>query len=73
MKQLEQFLEWGGMKKEIAFLVISGAALLAGIFCGSSFPVDPAWEAILPWMPLTLCWSTMRSGRFPICCSFPGV
>ena len=47
MKQLEKFLEWGGMKKEIAFLVISGAALLASIFCGSSFPVDPAWVSII--------------------------
>ena len=28
MKQLERFLEWGGAKKDIAFLVISGAALI---------------------------------------------
>ena len=47
MKQLERFLEWGGAKKDIAFLVISGAALLVSILCGSALPVDPAWISIV--------------------------
>ncbi len=47
MKQLEKFLEWGGTKKDIALLVISGVALLISIFGGSAFPVDPAWVAII--------------------------
>ena len=29
MKALERFLEWGGVKKDVTLLVISGAALLA--------------------------------------------
>lgn len=47
MKQLEKFLEWGGTKKDIALLVVSGIALLASIFGGSCFPIDPAWVSIL--------------------------
>lgn len=47
MNQLEKLLEWGGMKKDIALLAISGVALLASIFGGSHFPVDPAWVSII--------------------------
>ncbi len=32
MHALERFLEWGGLKKDIACLVLSGIALLISIF-----------------------------------------
>ena len=47
MQKLEELLEWGGTKKDIAFLVISGAALLLSIFGVSPFPFDMAWIAII--------------------------
>ncbi len=47
MKQLEKLLNWGGVKKDIVFLVISGAALLASIFRFSPLPFDLAWIAIV--------------------------
>ena len=47
MEQLEKFLEWGGTKKDITLLLISGAALLISIFGGSALPIDPAWVAIV--------------------------
>lgn len=47
MKKLEHFLEWGGMKKEITLLVISGAALLLSIAGFSPLPFDMAWVAII--------------------------
>ena len=47
MEQLERFLEGGGAKKDIAFLVISGAALLTSLLRGSALPIDPAWIAII--------------------------
>ena len=47
MKRLEQFLEWGGIKKEITFLVLSGMALILSIFHWHPLPFDPAWIAIL--------------------------
>ena len=45
-EKIEAFMELGGMKKDVIFLVISGAALLLSIFRPVSFPVDPAWIAI---------------------------
>ena len=47
MKALERFLEWGGVKKDVTLLVISGAALLASIFHLLPLPFDPAWVAIV--------------------------
>lgn len=48
MKKIEEFLEWGGIKKEIVLLVISGAALLCSIFkLVPGIPFDAAWIAIL--------------------------
>lgn len=47
LQKLEELLEWGGTKKDIAFLVISGAALLLSIFGVSPFPFDMAWIAII--------------------------
>ncbi|HIQ82184.1 MAG TPA: cation-translocating P-type ATPase [Candidatus Pullichristensenella stercorigallinarum] len=47
MKKLEDILAWGGTKKDIAFLVISGLALLASIFNLLPLPFDAAWVAIV--------------------------
>lgn len=47
VKKLECVLEFGGMKREIAFLIISGAALLISIFDLLPLPFDWAWVAIL--------------------------
>ena len=47
MKQLEQLLEWGGMKRDIVFLILSGAALLVSIFDLLPLPFDAAWVAII--------------------------
>ena len=46
MKKLEALLEWGGVKRDVAFLVLSGLALLASILFGERAAVDPAWVAI---------------------------
>ncbi len=43
---LERVLEWGGAKKDVAFIVVSAIALIAS-FCMPSLPVDPAWIAVL--------------------------
>ena len=48
MKKLEELLEWGGTKKDITFLVISGIALLLSIFkVVPGLPFDVAWVAII--------------------------
>ena len=47
MEQLEKFLELGGTKKDIAFLIISGIALLCSIFKLIPLPFDAAWIAII--------------------------
>lgn len=47
MKTLERFLEWGGVKKDVTLLIISGVALLASIFQLLPLPFDPAWIAII--------------------------
>ena len=47
MKHLERFLEWGGTKKDIVLLIISGVALLVSILYGSALPIDPAWISII--------------------------
>ena len=45
--KIEAFLEWGGTRREVVLLVISGAALLASIFELAPLPFDPAWVAII--------------------------
>ena len=45
--KIEAFLEWGGTRREVVLLVISGAALLASIFRFSPLPFDLAWIAIV--------------------------
>ena len=48
MKTLEDILEWGGLKKDITLLVISGIALLLSIFkVIPGLPFDIAWVAII--------------------------
>lgn len=47
LHKLEELLEWGGIKRDVVFLVISGSALLLSIFGVSPFPFDMAWIAII--------------------------
>ena len=47
VQKTEAFLEWGGIKKEITLLAISGAALVASIFDLLPLPFDAAWAAIV--------------------------
>ena len=55
MKTLERILEWGGIKKDIIFLSISLAALLASLFGIRPFPFDLAWiSVILCGIPIIL-------------------
>lgn len=44
---IEKLNEWGGTRRDIAFLAVSGIALLISIFGRLDLPVDPAWVAIL--------------------------
>lgn len=47
VQKTEAFLEWGGIKKEITLLAISGVALVVSIFDLLSLPFDAAWVAIV--------------------------
>ncbi len=48
MKKLEELLEWGGIKKDVTLLVISGMALLLSILkVIPGIPFDIAWVAII--------------------------
>lgn len=47
MEKLERFMEWGGTKKDIAFLIISVIALICSAFHLLPMPFDAAWIAIL--------------------------
>lgn len=48
MKKLEELLEWGGIKKDVTLLVISGIALLLSILkVIPGIPFDIAWVAII--------------------------
>ena len=52
---LERLLEWGGLKKEIVCLVLSGVSVLGSLLGGQSLPFDPAWIAIvLCGLPIVL-------------------
>lgn len=44
---LEKIVEWGGMKRDIVFLVISAVAVLISLLVPIDWPVDPAWIAIV--------------------------
>ena len=47
MARLEALLEWGGWKRDILFLVLSGLALVVSLLEPFPLPVDPAWIAIV--------------------------
>lgn len=47
VEKIEKLLELGGRKKDIAFLIISGASLIVSIFDLIPLPFDAAWAAIL--------------------------
>ena len=47
MGKLEHLLEWGGTKKEIILLVLSGIALICSLCGVRVWGVDPAWVSIL--------------------------
>ena len=44
---LEKVLEWGGMKRDVVFLIISAVAVLVSLFVPIDWPIDPAWIAII--------------------------
>lgn len=46
-EELETILDIGGTKKDIAFLIFSGLALLASVLGFRPFPFDMAWIAII--------------------------
>ena len=47
VEKAEQILEFGGMKKDITFLVISGLSLIISIFDLVPLPFDAAWAAVI--------------------------
>lgn len=47
MHQLEYLLEFGGIKKDIVLLILSGSALLVSLFDVVPLPFDAAWIAII--------------------------
>jgi heavy metal translocating P-type ATPase len=47
LKKIEELLAWGGVKKDVTFLVISAIALAFSLFGPDELPVDPAWVAII--------------------------
>ena len=47
LEHLEKLLSWGGIRRDVVFLVLSGVALLCSIFELLPLPFDPAWVAIV--------------------------
>lgn len=47
MKKLEALLEWGGIRRDIVFLIVSGLALIVSIFDLVPLLFDAAWIAIV--------------------------
>ncbi len=47
IEKIEAFMELGGIKKDIIFLVLSGISLLLSIFDVLDLPFDIAWVAII--------------------------
>ncbi len=47
MKKLERLLEFGGMKRDIVFLILSGIAVLCSLAKIRPFAFDMAWVAIV--------------------------
>ena len=47
LKTLENFLEWGGVKKDVTCLILSGTALIASLLDVGLFHINPAWIALI--------------------------
>lgn len=47
MEKLERLLEWGGVKRDIVFLILAGVSLAASMAHVRPFGQDPAWAAIV--------------------------
>lgn len=47
MKKLEELFEWGGIKKDITFLIVSAIALGISIINPSGMPFNAAWISII--------------------------
>lgn len=47
MERLEKLLAWGGVKRDVLFLILSAAALGCSIAGVSLFPFDMAWVAVV--------------------------
>ncbi len=47
LEKIEDFLELGGTRKEILFLVLSGVAVLCSLFGVRPWGLEPAWVAIV--------------------------
>lgn len=47
MEHLERLLDWGGTKRDIAFLIVSALSLLSSGLHLLPLPFDPAWVAIV--------------------------
>lgn len=47
LEKIQEFLDRGGAKKDIVFLVLSGIALVISIFDLIPLPIDAAWIAVI--------------------------
>ena len=67
LEKIEDFLELGGTRKEIVFLVLSGVAVLCSLFGVRPCGVEPAWVAIvLCGVPIVLEAFVGLAGSFDI-------
>ena len=44
---LESLSSWGGVKRDVVFLILSGLALAVSLIDPTLFPIHPAWAAIV--------------------------
>lgn len=47
VNKAEHVLAWGGVKRDVTFLVISAVSLVLSFFAPESLPFNPAWVAIV--------------------------
>ena len=47
VERIEGFLEWGGIRKEAAFIAVSAVALVLGLTDHRLFGIDPSWIAVI--------------------------
>ena len=53
--KIEESLEFGGLKKDLAFLITSAISLILSLSASDYFPFDPAWVAVfLCGMPIII-------------------